>query len=90
MRYLIVIIIVFFLILSIVSCSPTCHQLALPSQLVTGSDGACYGAMIYTLRYMNDHNARCVYYTNEGFIPSAVNPISINRVKWLVDSDEPY
>jgi len=81
MKYPIVLI-MSFLLLFVASCS-TCHLLALPPQTLTGSDGACQAAGMFILQYMKKHNARCVYITNEGFIPSATKKVTRKQAEIL-------
>ena len=61
-----------------------CLEFELPERVLDGSDSSCYAAAMYMQQALNRYNVKCLYITNDGFIPTSKNPVNAQWVKFLL------
>ena len=67
-----------------------CLDYEIPERYMDGSDGSCVAANMVMRDVMVSYSLQCLYITNEGWIPSTVNPVTLYHIKNLLASDTPY
>lgn len=67
-----------------------CLEFELPDRVLDGSDGSCVAAAMIMQQALKRYNVNCLYITNEGWIPTAKNPVSAQWVQYLVAQDGGY
>lgn len=60
-----------------------CEPIELPRWCMIGTDGTCQVCGEYMLKILRVNNYPCIYITNEGWIPTSRNPVSLKWAKVL-------
>ena len=67
-----------------------CLEFELPDRVMDGSDGSCYAAAMGMQQALDRYGVKCLYITNEGWIPTSKNPVNRQWVKFLLTDEHPY